>query len=90
MLRIGLVDFDTSHVVAFTQRLNHIDVSETEWVAGAKVVAGCPGESSMMPERIPGYASQLRDYGVNLVAKPADLIPFARGRGSLTAREAVS
>ena len=74
LIRIGLVDFDTSHVVAFTQRLNHLEVPETEWVEGARVVAGCPGESAMMPERIPGYVETLRGYGVQLVDRPADLL----------------
>lgn len=74
MIRVGLVDFDTSHVVAFTQRLNHLEVAESEWVEGAKIVAGCPGESEMMPERIPGYAEKLREYGVVLVERPTDLL----------------
>jgi hypothetical protein len=74
MIRIGLVDFDTSHVQAFTQRLNHIDIAESEWVEGAKVVAGCPGVSEMMPERIPGYREKLLAYGVEMVEHPADLI----------------
>ena len=74
MIRIGLVDFDTSHVVAFTQRFNHIDIAEKEWVQGAKVVAGCPGESRIMPERIPGYVAKLKEYGIELVARPEDLL----------------
>jgi hypothetical protein len=74
MIRVGLVDFDTSHVVAFTQRLNHVDVQESEWVNGAKVVAGCPGESEMMPERIPGYEATLRGHGVEMVQRPEDLL----------------
>jgi hypothetical protein len=74
MLRIGLVDFDTSHVEAFTQRFNHLDIAETEWVDGARVVAGCPGDSEMMPERIPGYTEKLRGYGIELVARPEDLL----------------
>lgn len=74
MIRIGLVDFDTSHVQAFTQRLNHVDVAESEWVDGARIVAGCPGVSEMMPERIPGYRDKLSEYGVEMVAEPADLI----------------
>src|SRR5262245_54545889 len=73
MIRVGLVDFDTSHVEAFTQRLNHLDVPESEWVEGAKVVVGCPGESDIMPERIPGYTEKLRGYGVELVERPGDL-----------------
>jgi virulence factor len=74
MIRIGLVDFDTSHVEAFTQRFNHIDVAESEWVEGAKVVAGCPGDSRIMPERIPGYTEKLRGYGIELVERPEDLL----------------
>lgn len=74
MIRLGLVDFDTSHVIAFTQRLNHIEVDAAEWVEGAQIVAGCPGESEMMPERIDGYAEQLKGWGVELVAHPEDLI----------------
>jgi virulence factor len=74
MIRLGIVDFDTSHVVAFTQRLNHIDVSEDQWVDGAKVVVGCPGESVLSPERIPGYAKQMQEYGVPLVDKPEEMI----------------
>lgn len=74
MIRIGIVDFDTSHVQAFTQRVNHVDVAESEWVEGARIVAGCPGVSEMMPERIPGYEAKLREYGVEMVARPEDLI----------------
>ena len=75
MIRIGLVDFDTSHVVAFTQRLNHVGVDPAQWVeSDARVVAGCPGDSTMMPERIPGYAEQLRGYGIELVNRPEDLL----------------
>ena len=74
MIRLGLVDFDTSHVIAFTQRINHLEVDPSEWVEGAQVVAGCPGESLMMPERIAGYAEQLSGYGVELVDRPEDLI----------------
>lgn len=74
MIRLGVLDFDTSHVVEFTKRLNHVDIAETQWVDGAKVVAGCPGESKLSPERIPGYVEQMKKYGVPLVDKPADLI----------------
>jgi len=74
MKRLGIVDFDTSHVVAFTQRLNHIGISEDQWVDGAKVVVGCPGESRLSPERIPEYAAQMREYGVPLVDKPKEML----------------
>ncbi len=73
-IRIGLVDCDTSHCVAFTQRLNHLDVGEEHWVDGAKIVAAYPGTSEMSPERIPGFTQQLREYGVTIVAAATDLI----------------
>jgi hypothetical protein len=74
MIRVGLIDFDTSHVAAFTQRLNHVDVAPTEWVEGAKVVVGFPGDSEMMPERIPGYVEQLTGYGIPLVERWEDVL----------------
>lgn len=74
MIRVGLVDFDTSHVAEFTKRLNHVGIGKEHWVDGAKVVAGCPGDSRMMPERIPGYTEQLRGYGIELVSRPEDLL----------------
>lgn len=74
MIRIGLVDFDTSHVEAFTKRFNHVGIAPWEWVSGARVVAGCPGDSEIMPERIPGYTEKLKKYGVEIVANPTDLL----------------
>ena len=73
-IRIGLVDCDTSHCVAFTQRLNHLDVGEDQWVDGAEIVAAYPGTSEMSPERIPGFTRQLREYGVTIVEAATDLI----------------
>jgi virulence factor len=74
MIRLGLLDFDTSHAVEFTKRLNHVDIAEAQWVEGAKVVIGCPGESKLSPERIPGYTAQMKKYEVPLVEKPSDMI----------------
>lgn len=74
MIRLGLVDFDTSHVVEFTKRINHIDVDESQWVEGAKVVGGVPGQSKISPERIGPYAEAMRTYGVPLFDDPIDLI----------------
>ncbi len=74
MIRVGLVDFDTSHVAAFTQRLNHVAISSEHFVDGARVVAGWPGDSAMMPERIPDFAAQLRGWGVELVERLEDLL----------------
>ena len=49
MIRLGIVDFDTSHAVEFTKRLNHVDIAEDQWVEGAKVVAGVPGRRRSRP-----------------------------------------
>jgi predicted dehydrogenase len=73
MIKLGVLDFDTSHVVEFTRRLNHIGDKE-QWVDGAQVVIGCPGESKMMADRIPGYEKQMREWGVPLVQKPEEMI----------------
>lgn len=74
MIRVGLVDADTSHCVAFAQRLNHVGVPQSEWVTGAKVVAAWPGDSEMMPERIPEYEAQMRGYGIEIVGSSEELI----------------
>jgi len=76
MVRIGIVDFDTSHVVEFTKRINHVDVSPEQWVEGGKVVIGCPGASQIAPknmieERI-GILGE--KYGVRIVEKPEEMI----------------
>ena len=74
MLRLGLMDCDTSHVVLFTQRLNQVGVPADQWVAGARVTAAVPGPSLISPERIAPHPAQLRDMGVAIVDQPQDLI----------------
>jgi len=74
MLRVGIVDCDTSHVVAFTQRLNHIGIAEDQWVDGARVVAAVPGTSEIFPDRLPGFVQQLRDLGVEILDNPVDIL----------------
>lgn len=74
MIRLGILDFDTSHCVEFTKRLNHIDIAPEQWVEGAKVVVGCAGESKLSPERIAGYTEAMKKYGVTLVDKPEAMI----------------
>ena len=74
MIRLGVVDFDTSHVTEFTARLNHKGVPRSQWVEGATVVLGCPGESQMAPERIPAFKAEMQMMGVPLVEKPTDMI----------------
>jgi predicted dehydrogenase len=74
MIRLGIVDFDTSHVVEFTKRLNHKGDDKEQWVDGAAVVLGCPGSSQLAPDRIPGFQKEMDKLGIPLVDKPADLI----------------
>src|SRR5262249_43204951 len=74
MIKLGVLDFDTSHVVEFTRRINHVGIKEDQWVDGAKVVIGCPGESKIMPERIEGYTKQMKEFGVPLVDRPEEMI----------------
>ncbi|HVK07733.1 MAG TPA: Gfo/Idh/MocA family oxidoreductase [Gemmataceae bacterium] len=74
MIKLGILDFDTSHAVEFTRRINHVDIAEEQWVEGAKVVLGCPGESRISPERIAGYTAAMKKYGVPLVEKPEEMI----------------
>ncbi|MCS7021759.1 MAG: Gfo/Idh/MocA family oxidoreductase [Gemmataceae bacterium] len=80
MIRLGILDFDTSHVVEFTRRLNQVEGTPAEqWVEGARVVVGCPGQSALMPERIAGFTQQMKKYGVKLVDKPEDMIRLVDG-----------
>ena len=73
-LRLGIVDCDTSHVVAFTQRLHHVDVAEDHWVDGAQVVAAVPMPSLVSPERVGPFTEKLREYGVRILDRPEQLI----------------
>jgi virulence factor len=75
MIKLGILDFDTSHAVEFTKRLNHTEgTPENQLVEGAKVVVGCAGESKLSPERIEGFTATMKKFGVPLVEKPADMI----------------
>lgn len=75
MIKLGILDFDTSHCVAFTTRLNQTEgTAKDQFVEGAKIVIGCPGESKLSPERVEGFTKQMKGFGVTLVEKPADMI----------------
>ncbi|HEV3145027.1 MAG TPA: Gfo/Idh/MocA family oxidoreductase [Gemmataceae bacterium] len=79
MIKLGVLDFDTSHVIEFTKRLNHAGIAENQWVDGAKVVIGCPGSSQIAPERIPGFVGEMKKLGVPLVEKPEDMLGMVDG-----------
>src|SRR5258708_30115627 len=74
MIKLGILDFDTSHVVEFTKRLNHKDITKDQWVDGAQVVIGCPGESKLEPKKIPEYTEMMKKLDVPLVDKPEAMI----------------
>ncbi|VTS06306.1 Gfo/Idh/MocA family protein [Tuwongella immobilis] len=74
MLRLGMLDFDTSHVVAFAQRLHHVGVKPDQFVDGAKIVIACPGESKLSPERIPGFRKEIAAIGIPLTDDPKSMI----------------
>ena len=61
-LKLGIVDCDTSHVVAFTQRLHHVDIGEDHWVNGAQIVAAVPLPTLVTPERVGPFVEKLRAY----------------------------
>jgi len=74
-MRIGIVGFDTSHVVQFTMRLNHIDIEQEQWVDGAQIVAGFPGTSQITDDdTLAQYTQTLAGYGVEVVSAPEELI----------------
>ncbi|MFT4559692.1 MAG: virulence factor, partial [Planctomycetaceae bacterium] len=67
MLRLGIVDLDSSHSVEFSRRFNHAGVDREQWVDGAQIVAAWSGGSEMAPERIPGFQAELESIGVAIV-----------------------
>lgn len=74
MLKLGIVDFDSSHSIEFTRRFNHVGVDADQVVDGARVVLGSPGTSTMSPERIPGFTAEIEACGVKLVDDPNAMI----------------
>lgn len=67
-LRVGIIGYDTSHVLAFTRLLN--DSNDPHHVPGAKVVAGFASASADIESsisRLEGYKEEMaRDFGVPL------------------------
>lgn len=76
MKRIGVIDFDTSHVYQFVSRLNHVGIAEDQWVDGATVVVGCPGKSEIYPQRIPEETEKVKKLGLELVATPEEMLRY--------------
>jgi len=76
LIRIGILGFDTSHAVQFTKRINHVGISEDQWVEGARVVMGYPGgpSSFVTDEVIAERTEVIRDAGVQIVDSAEALI----------------
>ncbi|MDA0588492.1 MAG: Gfo/Idh/MocA family oxidoreductase [Planctomycetota bacterium] len=74
MLRLGIVDFDSSHSVEFARRFNRKTHDREQFVDGAEVVVAWPGSSEMAPERIPGFRSEIKSLEIPLVDSWQELI----------------
>lgn len=74
MIRLGIVDFDSSHCVEYARRFNGVGISSEQHVEGGRVVAGWPGTSTMAPERIEEFLPQVESCGVAIVDAPEDLL----------------
>jgi len=74
MLRLGIVDFDSSHSVEFARRFNHKTHDREQFVDGAEIVCAWPGSSEMAPERIPKFRREMESFEIPLVEKCEDLI----------------
>ncbi len=76
MIRIGIIGFDTSHAIEFTKRINHVDISEEQWVYGARVTVGYPGGSSNFADKkiILQRTQLLKEFGVEIVGSAEEII----------------
>jgi len=77
MKRVGIVDWDTSHVLQFTMRLNRLeDIAEEQWIDSEyRVVAGYVGTSEITDaERLAEYEEKLTGWGVEKVDSVEDLV----------------
>ncbi len=77
MIRIGIVDTDSSHAPEFTRRINHVGIEEDQWVEGARVVAAYPGCSEAVADahnKNEQYTQALIEYGVEMVDSPGALL----------------
>ncbi len=73
-LRLGMIGLDTSHVIAFTNAINHPD-AEGE-LASMRVVAGYPGGTDIPPsrDRVEKFTNQLREKGLTIVDSIPELL----------------
>jgi len=74
MIRLGIIDFDSSHCVEYTRRINQHAIPSEQWVEGARVVLGYPGKPDFVPNRIDEFLPQVVDCGVGLVNEAEAMI----------------
>lgn len=75
MLRLGIVDCDTSHAYQFSRRVNHIGIEPAQWVEGARIVAAFAGTSRVTgSDRIAEYVLAMQETGVEFVDHPDALM----------------
>jgi hypothetical protein len=79
MIRLGMLDFDSSHTVQFAKRLNHQGIAKEQWVDGAQIRIACPGQSRIMPELIASYRAEITKLGIPLVDRPEEMISKVDG-----------
>ena len=74
-IRVGVIGFDTSHVIHFTTALNAAEPAAE--FASCRVVAGFPPGSPDIPSsvsRVPDYIRQMQDLDVTVVDSIAELL----------------
>jgi predicted dehydrogenase len=74
MLNLGIVDFDSSHAVEFTRRINRCAIAEDQFVEGAQILYGYPGGAEQARDRIELHSQQVIECGVELVSDPREMI----------------
>jgi len=75
MIKLGIVDCDTSHVLQFTMRCNHVEIDEEQWVDGARVVCAYPGTSVVTDQAtVDERVEKLAGWGVEIVKNREEMI----------------
>lgn len=74
MIRLGIIDFDSSHCVEYARRINQHAIPPEQWVEGARVVMGYAGHSERAQNRIDEFTTQVAECGVQLVDEPEAMI----------------
>jgi len=75
MIKLGIVDCDTSHVLQFTMRCNHVEIDEEQWVDSARVVCAYPGTSVVTDQAtVDERVEKLAGWGVEIIKNREEMI----------------